>query len=261
MALPALDSSRRDDAESVLQKFCYHRDTISNFEIALLTLSLEEQRTLKNRAKQLSYRAARHMARVVSSAFFHLRCDGRENWPSTGGGLICANHQSFFDPVIVGLCCDRRLNYLARKSLFRNPLFRTLIHWFDAIPIEREGMGIGGLKETIRRLRNSEFVLVFPEGTRTTNGSINPLKPGFTALVRRVPVPIIPIAFDGAYQSWPKNQALPRPVPIQVVIGQPLSASDYAHADDAAILELVSQRMRSCWQQARQARQRWQSGT
>ena len=66
-------------------------------------------------------------------ALFRFRCEGRDHYPHDGGGLICSNHQSFFDPVIVGLTCDRRLNYLARQTLFRFTLFRWLIEFLDAL--------------------------------------------------------------------------------------------------------------------------------
>ena len=79
--------------------------------------------------------------------------------------LVVSNHQSHLDPILVGLACDRRLNYVARDTLFGFAPFRWLIYSLDAIPIDREGIGLGGLKESIRRLRAGEMLLVFPEGT------------------------------------------------------------------------------------------------
>jgi 1-acyl-sn-glycerol-3-phosphate acyltransferase len=151
------------------------------------------------------YDLFRVLARLVGVWGYGLRAAGRENWPETGGGLVCANHQSHFDPPLVGLTCSRRMNYLARDTLFRVPGLKQLIHFLDAIPIDREGGGLAGLKETLRRLKAGELVLIFPEGTRTHDGEVAPLKPGFIAVARRSRVPLIPVGIDGAYQAWPRT--------------------------------------------------------
>ena len=87
--------------------------------------------------------------------------------PPTGGGLVMSNHQSNLDPVLIGLCCERRLNYVARQTLLTFAPLRWLFNSLDAIPIDRDGTGLGGLKETLKRLKRGELVLLFPEGTRT----------------------------------------------------------------------------------------------
>ena len=205
-------------------------------------------------AKRLFYDALRVLSRVLFAAFFRIRCTGRQNWPSEGAVLACSNHQSYFDPVLVGLTCDRRLNFLARSSLFHFPFFAWLIRVLDAIPIEREGMGIGGLKETLRRLRAGEIVLVFPEGTRTLTGELSELKPGFCALVRRSDVTIVPLAIDGAFQAWPKGQAWPRPGPIHVAIGTPISPATIGQWNDEELVAALAGRIQDCLTRARSGR-------
>jgi 1-acyl-sn-glycerol-3-phosphate acyltransferase len=164
---------------------------------------------------------------------------------------VCANHQSFFDPVLVGLTCPRRLNYVARTTLFRCAPFRWLIHWYDAIPIEREGLGIGGLKETLRRLKRGELVLVFPEGTRTSDGQIGRLQPGICALVRRAGVPIVPVGIDGAFDAWPRGQRWPRCVPIRIWIGHPLDPAELGGLSDEQLLEALTGQLERCLAAAR----------
>src|SRR5262249_14976904 len=133
-------------------------------------------------AKRAWYQFLHVACRVLGVAVYHIRCRGRGLVPKTGGVLVLSSHQSHFDPGLIGLACDRRLNYLARDTLFRFAPFRWLIKSLDAIPIDREGLGLGGLKETLKRLKREEMVLIFPEGTRTRDGEISPLKPGFCAL-------------------------------------------------------------------------------
>ena len=100
--------------------------------------------------------------RLASVVLFRIRVRGRRNVPDEGALLVCSNHQSHFDPVLVGLALDRRLNFLARDTLFAFTPFRWLIQSLDAIPIDREGMGLAGIKETLRRLKKGEGVLIFP---------------------------------------------------------------------------------------------------
>ena len=147
------------------------------------------------------------MVRLMAVASFRFRSFGSRNMPPEGPVLVCSNHQSHLDPVLVGMVFGRRLNFIARKSLFKFALLRWLIQFLDAIPINRDGMGLEGIKESIRRLRRGEVVLIFPEGTRTTDGELAQLKPGFCALTRRTKAALLPVAIDGAYQAWPRNSS------------------------------------------------------
>src|SRR5262245_44914432 len=191
------------------------------------------QRTLFQRC---GYDVLRVLARTVGVSFFGLRIAGRQHWPAAGGGLICANHQSMFDPPLVGLTCSRRMNYLARDTLFPVPILGPLIRFLDAIPIDRDGVGLSGIKDTLRRLKAGELVLMFPEGTRTHDGEVKPLKPGFLSLARRGGVPLIPVGLDGAFQVWPRSARWPRFGRLTVAIGQPISAEQISRQDDAELL-------------------------
>lgn len=211
------------------------------------------QRTL---AQRLGYRGFRIAARLIGVTLFRLRTLGREHFPSAGAGLICANHQSYFDPVLVGLCCDRRLNYLARESLFRVPVLGSVIRFLDAIPIDRDGMGLGGLKETLKRLKRGELVLIFPEGTRSSDGEMSPLKPGFCAVARRSNAPLIPVGIDGAYQAWPRNQRWPNLSTIHIIIGEPILPTEFETMTDDELVAELERRIRACHAAARAGRQR-----
>jgi len=204
--------------------------------------------------KRLGYAVCHVLARLFATAMFRVRVLGRENVPPTGGGLVCANHQSFFDPVIVGLAVDRRLNYLARDTLFRNPAFKWLIDFLDAIPIDREGGGLAGIRETLRRLKQDEMVLIFPEGTRTRDGNVQRLKPGFCAVARRGKKPLVPVGFDGAFQSWPRSSPLPQLSAISVVIGRPIMPDLVAVLSDKQLVGELEQRIRECFEKARALR-------
>lgn len=208
----------------------------------------------------VGYQALRWVCRLISVWLFGLRVAGRENWPAGGGALVCANHQSMFDPPLVGLTCSRRMNYLARDTLFRVPGLKQLIAFLDAIPIDREGGGLAGLKETLRRLKAGELVLIFPEGTRTRDGEVAPLKPGFIAVARRSHVPLVPVGLDGAYQAWPRTARLPRLGRIAVVIGEPITPQQVAGFSDEDLLAELEQRILTCHAKAREFREATTSG-
>ncbi len=207
-------------------------------------------------AKSCTYGLTHYAARLTGAVLFQIRVFGRENLPKSGGGLVCANHQSYFDPVLVGLACDRPLNYLARETLFGFPPFRWLIEWYNAIPIDREGMGLSGLKETLTRTRRGELVLIFPEGTRTADGLMQPLKPGFGAIARRGRVPLIPVGIDGAFDAWPRHRKLPRLATIHLHLGPPITTDEIESLDDDTLLTELAQRMQTCFSAAAESRRR-----
>ncbi len=207
-------------------------------------------------AKRLWYDFLHVACRLAGVLVFGIRCRGREHVPATGGGLVLSNHQSHLDPVLAGLAADRRLNYLARQTLFRFAPFRWLIDSLDAIPLDREGLGLAGLKETLKRLKRGELVLIFPEGTRTRDGAVGPLKPGFCALARRARVPLVLLGIDGAYDSWPRSSPLPMPAAIHIQFGPILTPAEIEKLDDDGLMAEVDRRIRECHCAAAAARRR-----
>jgi 1-acyl-sn-glycerol-3-phosphate acyltransferase len=218
---------------------------------------MSSQRSFATRAW---YAFMRMSAIGISLVFFRIRCHGRHNIPKTGGVLILSNHQSHLDPPLVGMVIPRRVNYVARDTLFKNKLFAALINSLDAIPIDREGLGISGLKETMRRLKRGEMVLLFPEGTRSSDGEVHALRPGFSALVQRTGVPILPVGLEGAYDCWPRKAMGPRPGSIHLVIGEPITAEVAKTMDDRGLVALVEQKIRECHERARALRRRAMNG-
>jgi len=215
----------------------------------------KKQRGPRSWPQRLVYNSLRVAARIVAIGFYRVRVFGRENWPAEGGGLVCSNHQGFLDPALVGLCCDRQLSFLAKKSLFRFPL-KTFIEKLNAIPVNRDGTGLGGLKETLVRLRSDELVLIFPEGTRSETGQIGQLKPGFIAVARKGKAPIVPVVFDGSFQAWPKWQLLPTLGVVHVKIGKPITPDEIAEMSDEELLLSLQERMHTMFHEVQYSRAR-----
>ena len=146
----------------------------------------------------------------LGRVLYRLRLEGRENVPETGPLIYVCNHQSHFDPPLVGvLVADRPSAFLARASLFKFKPFAWLIRSLNAIPLHREKGSGGALRAAVAELEAGRCVLLFPEGTRTSDGAIGRFKPGFTFLAKRTGATVVPIAVEGARDVWPRERRLP----------------------------------------------------
>lgn len=198
--------------------------------------------------------ALRWTARLLMTFYFRIRVHGLHHYPSEDGFLICSNHQSHLDPLVVGATCPRPINYVGRESLTRFKPFGDFLYFNDLIAIDREGGGLAGLKETMRRLRKKETVVIFPEGTRTHDGELQEMKMGFATIVRKVKAPILPIAFDGSFQAMPRSSWFIRPARIVVVMGRPITETEYSELSDEQLGELLRSRIGECFDKARRLR-------
>jgi 1-acyl-sn-glycerol-3-phosphate acyltransferase len=196
--------------------------------------------------RRLWYQFIRRTFYLVGVLAYGLRHWGRENIPADGPVLVVSNHQSHFDPPVVGIGSRRQMNYLARATLFSIWPLGWFIRSLDAIPIDREGIGLAGVKESLRRLKRGEMVLIFPEGTRSNDGEIAPFRPGFTALATRSHAAILPVAVDGAYDAWPRWRKFPRLGRIRVRYGPPILPDEVAGRSERELAAEVERRVCQC---------------
>ncbi len=197
-------------------------------------------------SSRLWYRILQTAAQLAGVLAYRVRHTGMHNIPSDGGVLVISNHQSHFDPPLVGMGSRRRMNYVARDTLFGFPPFRWLIKSLDAIPIDRDGLGLSGIKESLRRLKRGELVLIFPEGTRTPDGEVGRFLPGFTTLAVRSKASILPVAIEGAHAVWPRGSAFPRLGVIQVNYGEPMLPEEIAGRGERELVAEVERRVCAC---------------
>ena len=165
---------------------------------------------------------------IWCATFYRHRTWGLHHIPSTGPVLLLSNHQSFLDPVAVGVACHRRQFYaLARSSLFTNPILGWLIGSINAIPVRRGEMDMVAMRLAIQALKRGQAMLIFPEGTRTPDGKTKAFSKGTLLLVKRAKPMIVPVAVEGAYDVWPKERRVPRMAGrIGVSFGKPISADE-----------------------------------
>jgi 1-acyl-sn-glycerol-3-phosphate acyltransferase len=210
-----------------------------------------EESRLSLLMRRFVYRFLRLIARMLCVLWFRIRVEGRHHVPSQGGGMLLSTHQSGLDPILVGLACNRNLNFLARSTLFRNPAFSFFLKLVDSIEIDRERGGLSGLREMLSRLRSGKVVLLFPEGTRTQDGSIGVVKPGFFPIAKRSDVPLIPVAIVGAFECMPKGSKWIFPKPIAVVFGKPIPPEDYRNWSEEQAVRAVAASLGDLYQRGK----------
>src|SRR5471032_3122508 len=165
------------------------------------------------------YRLAYNLVGIELS-FHRIKIEGRENVPADGC-LIVSNHVSFMDPTTVGWAVEREIYYLGRKSLFKPPFWSWFLPICNVLPIDRDANDIAGLRRIIKMLKGGHAVLIFPEGTRSPDGTIQAAEPGPGLVALKAGVPILPVRVFGTYESLSRHTKRLRFHPIRVVIGQP----------------------------------------
>jgi 1-acyl-sn-glycerol-3-phosphate acyltransferase len=204
----------------------------------------------------LLWRSMRRFGRTVFPVWLRFRSRGVEKIPKQGPALLLINHQSFLDSMVVGVPLSRPVSYLTRDSLFRVPIVGWILRNSYTMPVNRESASSSTLRLAADRLKRGFLVGIFPEGTRSRDGQLGPLKPGFIALIRKVDFPVIPVGIAGTAAAWPRNAWFVRPKPCRVVFGDPIPTEVLAKlvvkGNEEALIDEVRRRMSQCLQEAQE---------
>jgi len=167
-------------------------------------------------------RLARGVLFPCFSIAHRLRWHGVENVPRAGPAIIAANHQSFYDPVLIGIAVYRRIRWLGWDFYCDMPILGPLMRLAGTVPVDPDDPTPRSLALMVRVLQAGGLCGIFPEGGRTSDGLIAGPKHGVGALALRTGTPIVPVTIHGAYRAWPKGRALPRPAAISLRFGRPI---------------------------------------
>ena len=167
-----------------------------------------------------------HLSRLLAKLLFDFRIIHRERVIQTGPVILAVNHQSFLDPPLAGNAADRAIFFLAKKSLMNNPVLGWLLPKLNVIPVNLEGGDRSALKALIRVLSAGQCALVFPEGTRTPDGTLQPAEPGLGLVIAKTRAPVVPMRIFGAYDVWPIHGKFRFSGKITVVVGEPIHFSE-----------------------------------
>lgn len=155
------------------------------------------------------------MFRIIYRAEVH----GQENVPKEGGAIIAANHISLWDPPFVGAFCPRRVSFMAKKELFENSVFSSIITSLGAFPVNRGAADRNAIKTALAVLSEGKCLGLFPEGTRSKNGKLGEPEAGIGLIAYKANVPIVPVAITGTNGKglFPK---------FTIRFGKPIPAGD-----------------------------------
>lgn len=152
--------------------------------------------------------------------FLRLRVVGQENIPATGAVLIVSNHISQVDPPILGVAVlPRKSHYMAKAELFRIPFVRRAVYRMGAFPVERGGADRRALRLARDILERGDVLLMYPEGTRYTDGVLRPGMPGAGSLGLEPGLTVVPAAVWGSHRLFRR---------VKVAFGPPVPLADIA---------------------------------
>jgi len=191
------------------------------------------------------------LSKILARSFFSFRVIHGKRLVEEGPVILASNHQSYFDPPLVGICSRRAVYYLARKTLLDIPMLGPLLPFINVIPVDRDGNDMSALKKIIRLVRAGSGVVLFPEGTRSPDGTLQRGKSGVGLIIAKTRAPVQPMRIFGAHSAFPKGSGKISLTPISVVVGEPIRFTDQeldpqSHGgDDRALYQYLSDRVMS----------------
>src|SRR5437588_9341264 len=160
--------------------------------------------------------------RLIFAIYFRSRAFDAARVPKVGPVILASNHASYLDPFLVGSSVRREINYLARDDLFRFPVIGWALRQWRSVPVNREGGGAKGLKAILERLLAGGAIILFPEGTRTKDGNLQPARSGIGLTVIKSEAPVVPVRVFGTFEAYSRFMKFPKPRPIAVKYGVPM---------------------------------------
>ena len=160
--------------------------------------------------------------RAVFAVYFRWSVFNSERVPLEGPVILASNHASYIDPPLVGAGVRRQINFLARETIFRVPILAAILRSWEVVPVDRDGGTGRGLKMILSRLEKGGAIILFPEGTRSRHGELNPARSGIGLAVIKSTAPVVPSRVFGTHKAFGPHMLVPRPRRLTVKYGRPL---------------------------------------
>ena len=171
------------------------------------------------------YWVTHFLTRILSGLFFPCIYIGREHIPKTGSFIFASNHISNLDPVLIGICTSRRISFMGKDTLFKNPVLGFFLRCLETFPIHREGSDIKAIRETLRRIKRGFPIVIFPEGTRKIKGETRAIHEGIGLIVRKGEVPVVPIFIEDSDKALPPGEKFFKRHLVKMYFGKPVTFS------------------------------------
>jgi len=197
---------------------------------------------------------------LVALDLFHLKVKGLENLPAKGPFLLCSNHQSYIDPVVMGSVLPWRLFRntfaLGTSDIFGQGLMRRLARWIRIVVLDPDANLIPAMRAGAYGLRQGSVLVLYPEGERSDTGKPRVFRKGAAILSIHEQAPIVPVAIEGFYDAWPRHQKWPKLANLRLVFGKPIVPPPVSEASEATYEKLTAdlkERVVGMWQELRRA--------
>ncbi len=168
----------------------------------------------------------------VHEALFRGEVAGLENLPGDGAFLVAANHASHLDPPFIGAVMPRQMAFFARKSLWSPGLGAWWMDGVGAIPVDRDGADLAAIKRVLATLAAGKSIALFPEGTRSPDGELQPAKGGVGMIVCKSKVPVVPCRIFNSHIAFGRVGGFRPGTQVHIVFGPALSPADYDNLAD-----------------------------
>ena len=173
------------------------------------------------------------ICRMTHQMFFRGDVAGLENLPKSGGYIVAANHASHLDPPIVGQFLPRQVSFFARKTLWKPGIAAWWLDKVGTIPVDRDGgTSLDAIKRVLQALAAGKVVIVFPEGTRSRTGELQPPKAGVGLLACKARVPVVPARVFGSFEAFGRTGRLRLGSPVSVTYGRAILPEEYDRPGD-----------------------------
>ncbi len=199
---------------------------------------------LFDRSGKTGHRIARQWARIILLATgVKVNLEGVEQVPGKGPYVFMSNHQGSYDIFALHGYLPFDFKWLAKKELFSIPFFGWTLAAAGYISIDREANRdtVKAMNEAAERIRRGMSLLIFPEGSRSPDGSIQPFKKGGFALAIKSKVPIVPVSIGGSREVMPKGKKTVHPGRIRIRIGAPIETQDCSLKEWNALMRRVAE--------------------
>lgn len=175
-----------------------------------------------------------------------IRVSGAENLESGRPYVYMANHCSLVDIPAMFAYLPYQFKIMAKKELFYVPFMGWHLWTAGNFPVDRSDprRTAGSLRAVVEGVRSGKSLVVFPEGTRSVDGALGDFKQGSFKIAARAGVPIVPVAIRGTHNVLPKHSLVPRPGPVEVIIGKPIDTSGSAGSDIRELMEKTRRAIR-----------------